>query len=374
MIELYELIILVLLASFLYWNVREVNRQWVIVFACSLYIVYEDYVSFVILTSLTICTYYLLKRRSGSKILIYISLLIPILLFIIFKWRVTFTAGVFNATLPLGMSFYLFRLIHFSIEVLKKNVTDFSFKDYVGYLFFLPVILIGPIIRYSDWQKEFKKCRWNPEIVSNGFERIVYGLFKIVVLGNFLISNKLNNYINYIETHEVWLSNYLDCFKYAANSYMLFAGYSDVAIGCGMLFGIRLVENFKFPFLAQSINEFWNRWHISLSTWCRDYVFMPVVSYTRIYWLSILTSMLVLGLWHEFSLRYISWAFFHVIGILIWFLYSKYRRDKFLNNPLYKLLSWFVTINFVIISFAFLKEATLEKSFNILKILLGISQ
>lgn len=369
--ELYELIVVVLITSILYWNTPDKYRLLVLILSCSAYLIYEDYVSFLILIFLTLITFLLLKKSKSRSILIYITFLIPIALFIIIKWSSTYSYGAFNAALPLGMSYYLFRLIHFCIEVFKKNIVDFSLKDFIGYLFFLPVILIGPIIRFQDWKKEYKRNRWDTVLISNGLERMLYGSFKVVVLGNYLISTKLNESIPYIARLGTWLGNYLECFSYGANSYLLFAGYSDIAVGASMLFGIRIMENFNFPFLAPNINDFWNRWHISLSSWCRDYVFMPMVSYTRVYWLAILTSMLVLGLWHEFSLRYIAWAFFHVLGIVVWHIYSKYIGNRIVKNTFYELIAWFITFNFVVISFVFLKERDIEESLQILMIILG---
>lgn len=340
---------------------------------CLIFVGYLDLVSLIVLVSSSFAAYFLLYKNNvvNKGVLVTISGLI--LVFIYFKLKATVDDGTLSAALPLGLSFYYFRLLHYTIEVYKGNLTKISLWDFLGFMFYMPVILIGPIIRFTDWQKEVKRRRWNPLLFSGGLERILYGLVKIVVLGNYLFSARLSLYIIEIQGNQPWLANYLDCLRYTGNSYMQFAGYSDIAIGISMLSGIRIMENFNYPFLAKNINDFWKRWHISLSQWCRDYIFMPIASYSRLAWLAILSSMLVLGLWHEFSARYILWALFHGLGIVIWQLFDKYVTIDLKGGwkRIYDAACVFLTFNFVIVSFIWVKEASFADSIEVFKILLG---
>ena len=124
-----------------------------------------------------------------------------------------------------------------------------------------------------------------------------------------------------------FLQAYLNSVVSWANLYLQFSGYSDIAIGVAALAGFEIMENFKFPFLAKNINDFWSRWHISLTSWCREYVFQPSVSFTRKPLLSVALTMVILGLWHEISLRYILWGLYHAIGIALWHQYQKIKPE-----------------------------------------------
>ncbi|WP_436516321.1 MBOAT family O-acyltransferase [Ekhidna sp. To15] len=357
----------------LIWVSREKYQLSIIGFSCLLFIGYFDFLSCAILIISSTMTWFLSRKAYRYHYLIIVLIACLTIVFTAFKLRATLEQGMFSAALPLGMSFYIFRLLHYVIEVYKGNLKNLTYSLFLSYMFYLPVIIVGPIIRVEDWVKEIKRRRWDSQLFSAGLERILYGLVKIIVLGNYLFSAKLANYISNISDDHEWLANYLDCLRYSGNSYMQFAGYSDIAIGFSMLLGIRLMENFNYPFLAANINDFWKRWHISLSQWCRDYIFTPIASSTRLPTIAILISMLVLGLWHEISPRYILWASFHGLGIVIWNLYNRYVKIAFqgVALKLYDGIAMFVTFNFVIISFIWVKETSIEASLNAFRILLG---
>ncbi len=348
--------------------------MWVIISSCLLYVAYYDIESFLILTTSSLSTFYFLRNQKKYNYIALYVILALVSLFVFYKMKTTYDQGVFKAALPLGLSFYLFRLIHFAIESFKSNTQKYSAQDFFAFMFYLPVITIGPLIRIGEWLKEVKRKRWDPQLFSGGLERILYGCVKIVIMGNYLFTVRLGYLISDISINNKWLAAYLECISYAGNSYMQFAGYSDIAIGFSMLFGIRILENFNFPFLASNINDFWKRWHISLSQWCRDYIFTPIASYTRLPWMAVIASMLVLGLWHELSPRYVIWASFHGIGIVIWNLYSKYFKNQYPGflGKVYDGFSMLLTFNFVVVSFAWIKEDSVWDSVQVFKTLLGL--
>ncbi|MBN8821849.1 MULTISPECIES: MBOAT family O-acyltransferase [unclassified Spirosoma] len=219
---------------------------------------------------------------------------------------------------PLGLSYYTFRQIHYAIERYKQTLPVHTFVDYLTYLFFLPTLLIGPINRFPDFYRDSRRRRWDSALFSAGLERVLYGYAKIVIIGNLLLTDKLAQFIHHLQAHHPSVATYLSVIRFATNAYVQFAGFSDVAIGLSLLIGIRVPENFQSPFLASNLNEFWKRYHMSLSSWCRDYVFTPLLSLTRQPVLATLGAMLVLGLWHEWSSRYLVWGALQGLGILIW--------------------------------------------------------
>jgi alginate O-acetyltransferase complex protein AlgI len=167
---------------------------------------------------------------------------------------------------------------------------------------------------------------------SDGLERILYGLVKINFLGNFLFNMKLTELA--LHSNPYLLKLYLDVVAFTGNAYCQFAGFSDLAIGLGLIWGIRVMENFNAPFLATNMQEFWQRWHISLSSWCRDYVFQPLAALTRSRWFALLASMLVLALWHEISFRYFLWGIIQVLLILLTVGFRKWMpaASQFINQ------------------------------------------
>jgi alginate O-acetyltransferase complex protein AlgI len=273
--------------------------------------------------------------------------------------------------MPIGLSYYAFRQIHYAIESYKKQTPVHTIIDYFNYMFFLPTLLVGPINHFAPFLKDQKKRRWNSHFFSEGLERVLYGLVKIIFLGNYLINTKLNNYTFNLSNEYEWLQAYLNMFGFTANSYIQFAGYSDIAIGLSLLFGFRINENFNSPFLASNIADFWRRYHISLSEWCRDYVYFPFLAITRNSKISILLAMLILGIWHEVSLRYLLWGFSHAIAINFWYKYEHSALHKKLNQlPLFKKgLGIFITLHFVMLSFLLISEKTLVDSLQVFKTL-----
>jgi alginate O-acetyltransferase complex protein AlgI len=217
--------------------------------------------------------------------------------------------------LPLGLSYYAFRQIHVAFEYYKGELKKPSLEEYFHYLLFLPVILVGPIHRMPEFQRSFRRMKWQSAMFSDGLERMLYGLVKISFLGNYLFSVKLQQLAQHFDS--VAARIYIETVAFTCNAYVQFAGFSDLAIGMGLIWGIRVMENFNRPFLATNMQEFWQRWHISLSSWCRDYVFQPLIAFSRNRWVALIVSMLVLALWHEISMRYVLWGMVQAILVLI---------------------------------------------------------
>lgn len=222
----------------------------------------------------------------------------------------------------------------------------------LAYLLFPPTLAVGPVQRYDSFRLELLRARWVDAIASQALQRLLYGYVKVVLLAGYLLNYRLNTLG--LATGHPWLDAYLPLLGYGLNLYWQFSGYCDIAIGFAALLGIRVPENFHFPFAASNLQDFWRRWHITVSEWCRDFVFRPILSRTRQYLLASLASMVVLGLWHELSPRYLAWGLFHGAGLVVVHLWGKHVpwAAALRTNALWRAASCLLTLQFVIISFA----------------------
>ncbi len=326
-----------------------------------LFLGYADYLSMIILLICSLITYYTTKtnRVKGKYVSIIISILVVV--FIYYKRR-QFIGGE-NIVIPLGLSYYLFRQIHYIFEKYKGTLRKHNFLEYLSFLLLLPPLLVGPIHRFPEFINDLRRRRWNWERFSLGLERSISGYAKLIIIANFLLSNYLEAWIKENLNFEVDFINALVNSSYMwLDLYIRFSAYSDIAIGFSAMMGFKIMENFNNPFLAKNINDFWKRWHISLTSWCGEYVYKPIAAITRKSNFAILSSMAVIGLWHEFSLRYLLWGFYHAIGIAIQRRWKK-LRNKLPENSKFKRLEsicgTILTIIFVISSFpvtSWLKE------------------
>lgn len=286
----------------------------------------------------------------------------------LFIW---FKSGLNGVLVPMGFGFYTLRALHYMLDNVKRTVPRHTFWQFASYMFFLPTLAVGPINRFQEFHRNLSRYRFDSALFSKGCERVLYGYAKVLILGHFEVFKPMAGRVMALSrTHES-LAEYLDCVRYGLSLYFQFSGYSDIAIGFAMLLGFRIAENFDYPFLARNINDFWKRWHISLSSWCRDYVYMFVLSIGRRPWAAVIASMLVLGLWHEFSLRYVAWGVYHGAGIAVWQGFQKVKsRIPAADFPGRRALaeggSFLLTMNFVIFGFAITKEPDLASGLRVL--------
>src|SRR5262249_22742555 len=211
-----------------------------------------------------------------------------------------------------------------------------------------------------------------------GLERILYGYAKVVIIANWLLSVHGMALLRKYEPQSPALQLILDSIFYGFHLYATFAGFSDVAIGGGMLLGYQICENFDRPFLKKNIGDFWQSWHMSLSSWCRQYIFLPVYSKSRNLAFAMVASMMTLGLWHEFSFRFLIWGVYHGIGILICRWYQRWLRPKFppIENRIWKGaaqgFSIALTFAFVMIGFTIPRSASVADILKNFKIIFGL--
>lgn len=223
-----------------------------------------------------------------------------------------------NLPLPIGISFYTFQTMSYSIDIYKGHAKpQKSIIDFGMYVTLFPQLVAGPIVRYETIATELKERKETVEDISFGMKRFIIGLGKKVIIANHmgLIADTIyNGEIAIYGTGILWLA----AIAYTLQIYFDFSGYSDMAIGLGRIFGFHFLENFHYPYMATSITDFWRRWHISLSSWFRDYVYIPLGGNRvgQIKWLrNILIVWLLTGLWHGASWNYVLWGGYY--GLLL---------------------------------------------------------
>ena len=221
--------------------------------------------------------------------------------------------------LPVGISFYTFQAIGYTIDVCRGKVSPTrDIVQFFAYVSFFPQLVAGPIERASNLLPQFGKERhFDYSLATDGLRQMLWGYFKKVV-----VANECAKYVDYVFSHADSLPGYihlLGAIFFAFQIYGDFSGYSDIAIGCAKLFGIRLIQNFKVPYLSRDIAEFWRRWHISLTSWFRDYVYIPLGG-SRCGKAKIVRNTFVIfllsGLWHGANWTYVCWGAYNALLFL----------------------------------------------------------
>ena len=279
-----------------------------------------------------------------------------------------------NIILPVGISFYTFQTMSYTIDIYKKKLEPTKdFISFASFVSFFPQLVAGPIEKASNLLPQIlEKREFKYEQGVQGLRLILWGMFKKVVIADSLspiVDNIFSNYQSF-EGGTLWLG----AIYFAFQIYCDFSGYSDIAIGTSKLFGFELISNFKFPYFSRNIGEFWRRWHISLSSWFRDYLYIPLGGSQEGKWKSIrniFIIFLVSGFWHGANWTFIFWGFFHSILFLPSFLFNTNRKyttsiiGENANLPSPKeLFQVGVTFILVIIGWVFFRSLTLEDSFK----------
>ena len=239
---------------------------------------------------------------------------------------------IFGIGLPIGISFYTFQALSYVIDVYRKNVeVTRNIIDFGAYVSLFPQLIAGPIVRYSDVDRELKERRHTPTDVASGLRTFCSGLAKKVIL-----ANGAGQMWESFAAERSLTGAYAGVFFFAMQIYFDFSGYSDMAIGLGRVFGFKFPQNFNYPYISKSITEFWRRWHITLSTWFREYVYIPLggnrKGKTRTYF-NLLTVWALTGLWHGATLNFLLWGLYFALILVI--------EKAFLKNILEKIPKFF---------------------------------
>ena len=272
-----------------------------------------------------------------------------------------------NVALPIGISFYTFQLLSYNIDVYRGNVSaQKSFINLATYISLFPQLIAGPIVRYSDIEKQLNNRTHSFEKISVGVRRFVIGLSKKILIANTL--GEICEIFKSSDDKSV-LYFWLYAIAFSLHIYFDFSGYSDMAIGLGKMFGFDFVENFNYPYISKSITEFWRRWHISLGSWFRDYVYIPLGG-SRVGKIRMLVNILIVwmltGFWHGAEWNFILWGLYFAVLLVV----EKVLLLKWLNNS--KVISRIYVLLFVIISFVIFNAVSVNEAFEYIGAMLGI--
>ncbi len=306
-------------------------------------------------------------NKSVSRLFMILSAVISLGLLAYFKYANFFISNfaavtglsisLLKITLPIGISFYTFQLLSYTIDVYRKEVpAQRNFITLSAYIALFPQLIAGPIVRYSDVAAELENRTHSFEKVSLGARRFLIGLGKKVLIANSL--GELCDIFKSSNEQSVaffWLYG----IAFSLHIYFDFSGYSDMAIGLGKIFGFHFLENFNYPFISKSITEFWRRWHMSLSYWFRDYVYIPLggnrVSKAR-HIFNIFVVWFLTGFWHGADWYFIIWGvYFGILLLIEKFFLSKYL-DK-IRGLRHVYVMFLIIISFVIFNASSTSEA-----------------
>jgi D-alanyl-lipoteichoic acid acyltransferase DltB (MBOAT superfamily) len=232
---------------------------------------------------------------------------------------------ILRVTLPVGISFFTFQAMSYVIDMYRRQIEPVNLLDFAVYISFFPHLVAGPIVRASEFLPQLDEKK-DPRKVDAGraFFLIISGLFKKVVLANFLATTLVDRVFSLPELHngkEILFAIY----GYAVQIYCDFSGYTDIAIGLALLLGFRFPQNFNAPYTALSLQDFWSRWHMTLSRWLRDYLYIPLGGNRNGEWATyrnLMITMLLGGLWHGAAWTFVAWGAIHGSALT----YEQYRR------------------------------------------------
>ncbi|MDR0828360.1 MAG: MBOAT family protein [Desulfovibrio sp.] len=296
------------------------------------------------------------------------------------EWGPISPVGLADLPFPIGISFYSFQGIAYIIEQYRNPDREAcSYLRILTYLSFFPTVLAGPILRPGEFFPQLDKAPGGERNTSEGAALILSGLFKKVVLASFLSEEVARGVFQAPDCYSSW-ATLIAVYGYALQIYCDFSGYTDLALGLGRLMGFTLPQNFKAPYLCLNIQDFWRRWHISLSFWLRDYLYIPLggnkgggSALCR----NLLVTMLLGGLWHGAHLRFLVWGLLHglaLISLHIWralpihFSREGERREEAPGalTPA-RFCSWFLTFHFVCLAWVFFRADDMDTALLILK-------
>ncbi len=306
------------------------------------------------------------RQRKLGVILCAISVTVSLSFLLYFKYTGFFLEMVRAATgldvplvhiaLPIGISFYTFQMVSYTVDVWRREKAQRSLIRLAAYIAMFPQLVAGPIVRYSDIASQLADRKHSIHLAAEGIRRFVIGLAKKVLLADQL--GELCSQFGAAEGKTV-LFYWLNAVAFTLQVYFDFSGYSDMAIGLGKVFGFRFSENFRYPYCSASITEFWRRWHISLGSWFRDYVYIPLGGNRKgrlrqVF--HILAVWMLTGLWHGASWNFVVWGLYFATLLLIEKRWLLQRLKK------HKGLSWLYTMCFVLFGFVIFQAEDLGQA------------
>lgn len=358
----------------LYYLLPKKYQNLLLIIFSSFFYIYADIKFFPLLIITGVINYLLSKKLKSKKNLIF-GIILNISPLFYFKYLdflfdiinniASTNIEPLNLILPLGISFTTFRMISFLVDAHSGKIKNPKFKEVMLYTLLFTYQLEGPIIRFNDIKGELRERTLTGTDLETGSKRFIIGLAKKVIL-----ADTLSLFITAISSEVTVVSAWLTAILNILRLYLDFSAYSDMAIGLSMLLGFHFKENFNYPFLSTSMSAFWRNWHISLTSWFKDYIYIPLGGNRKgdlNTIINILIVWLLTGLWHGASYTFIIWGvYFGIILIL-----EKFIFQSFVSK--HKIISAIATNILVIIGFVFFYAGDLNETIITLKNMLGLS-
>jgi D-alanyl-lipoteichoic acid acyltransferase DltB (MBOAT superfamily) len=384
----------------LFWLLHEkpLARKLLLLIASAIFYMAWDPAPFVLVIYLATVDYFIAKaipkyndRPEKKKLLVALSIVNNLSILGFFKYANLFyesfanITGYFGVTivyerlhllLPIGLSFVVFHTLSYTIDVYRGDCEPRkSWIDVLLYISFFPQLIAGPILRAHTFLPQFdKKPELSSETGAIALYRIAKGLGKKLLIADYLSANIVDRVFASPEVYmplEVWAA----VFAYTIQIYYDFSAYSDIAIGAAALFGFKIPENFNRPYKSTDLTQFWRRWHISLSTWLRDYLYIPLGGNRGGKWLTmrnVMITMILGGIWHGASWRFALWGAVHGVGLCMTRVFWWYTGGEPKNPPWWRIgITWFITFMSVMLARIFFRADTMEQAYRVFAHLLG---
>lgn len=361
---------------------REAKNLWLIA-ASLLFYAFSGLWYVLLLLFSVFCNYLAGLFVSGRKEVLYVAVAVNLGVLGVFKY-LTFLVRTVNQlpgvaiavpsiVLPVGISFFTFQGLSYVIDVYRnERLKSTRFRDVLLYIALFPQLVAGPIVRYEDVADEIKSRRHTLEQLANGLRRFIIGLSKKLMIADVcgsVVTLIYSAKSSALDSRTAWLA----AVCYLIQIYFDFSGYSDMAIGLGLCFGFHFKENFNYPYISASIQEFWRRWHISLSTWFREYLYIPLGGNRKGKAKTYRNKLMVFfctGLWHGANWTFIIWGLWHGFFIVAEDaakkLFGLGKHGKNRRNPVETVLKHLYTLLVVLIGFVIFRADNMGQAFSMI--------
>lgn len=386
----FILFLALVLIALLFQRENITHRKWILLTASVCFYCYWDYRFCFLLAVPVLVDFHCGRMIHRSEIrdhkltYLLISICVNLGILVVFKYfnfflgsfKPLFEAFGFNARsldliLPLGISFYTFKTLSYTIDsYYKRNKPCDSLLDYAVFVTFFPTLVAGPISRASHFLPQLKTFSLSCENLQAGIRLFVIGLFK-----KLYIADNLGLYVDtFYDSPTVFgsITAWFAVISYALQIYFDFSGYSDMAIGSSRILGFRIQDNFRYPYLSTSIAEFWRRWHITLSQWIRDYVYIPLGGGRRgpiRTYLNLMIAMLLCGLWHGANWTFVFWGGYHGAALCLNRLVKENVKPHKGNSCALlstSIIKWFITFLVVTLGWVFFRSPSFETAWQVM--------
>lgn len=370
---------------FLYYKFssRQTLREWFLILASVVFYAYWD-VRLVGLLLASVALNWILVRfcdEVEKNYLLTFGILINLAVIGIFKyadffassagWLFSFHHDSWNIVLPLGISFFTFQQISYLIDHQRGDAPPYSFRQYFLYIAFFPQLIAGPIVRHNEFIFQLvqsPKREGLEERLSRGVTLFFVGMCKKVLIAD-MVSPIANQLFGHASTSSLsMMDGWIAALSFTFQIYFDFSGYSDMAIGLALMFGFTLPVNFNIPYRADSIRDFWRRWHMTLSHFLRDYLYIPLGGSRNgpaRQMLAVLVTMLVGGLWHGAGWTFVIWGGLHGVALVV---NGAWQRHASMN----RILGWAITMLFVVMTWVLFRATDFAQASSVLKSMIGL--